>query len=238
MLSLAVIPARGGSKRIPQKNIRPFRGQPMIAWSIQAAQKSRMFDRVIVSTDAAPIAAIASSYGAEVPFIRPSHLADDATTTAPVIAHTLEAIGIGRGDDAVACCIYPCAPFVASEDLARAQTMLTEHGAAFVYPVAKYPHPVHRAMRRLASGQMQFLHPECELARTQDLEVAFHDAGQFYMGRSSAWLEGRRMHTAGLGMPIPAWRVVDIDDEDSWRRAELLHEILFPGACVANGNSA
>ena len=208
----------------------------MIAWSIQAAQQARMFDRVIVSTDDADIASIATRYGAEVPFIRPSHLADDVTTTAPVIAHALEVIGIGRDDDAVACCIYPCAPFVASEDLARAKTMLTDHDAKFVYPVAEYPHPVHRAMRRLASGHMQFLHPECELARTQDLEVAFHDAGQFYMGRSSAWLDGLRMHTAGLGMPIPAWRVVDIDDEDSWRRAELLQEVLFPEACAGNGN--
>jgi pseudaminic acid cytidylyltransferase len=238
MLSLAVIPARGGSKRIPQKNIRPFRGQPMIGWSIQAAQKAQMFDRVIVSTDDAHIASIASSYGVEVPFIRPSHLADDTTATAPVIAHALEMLGIRRGDDAVACCIYPCAPFFVAEDLARAKTMLTDHDAAFVYPVVEYPHPVHRAMRRLPSGQMQFLLPECELARTQDLEVAFHDAGQFYMGRSSAWLDGLRMHTAGLGMPIPAWRVVDIDDDASWRRAELVHEVLFPEACAGNGDCA
>lgn len=234
MPSLAIIPARGGSKRIPRKNIRPFRGQPMIAWSIQAALKAGLFDRVLVSTDDAEIAAVAIEFGAEVPFMRPDNLADDATTTAPVIAHALHAIDGAIGDDDVACCIYPCAPFILSDDLALARRILDEQRAAFVYPVTEYPHPIQRAMRRLHNGQMQFVQPEHELSRTQDLEVTFHDAGQFYMGQASAWINGLRMHTAGLGMPIPAWRVVDIDDADSWRRAELLHEAVFSESLAAN----
>lgn len=229
MLRLAIIPARGGSKRIPRKNIRPFRERPIIEWSIAAALKSNMFDRVIVSTDDAEIAAVAVNAGAEVPFVRPAVLADDQTTTVPVIANALETLAIDPEDIRYACCIYPCAPFVESTDLARAVEMLETSKTPFVYPVVEYPHPVQRAMRRLADGQMQFVQPEQEMNRTQDLEPAYHDAGQFYMGQPLAWLKQLRMHTAGLGMPIPAWRVVDIDDDAAWKRAEMLHQIMFPG---------
>lgn len=228
MLRLAIVPARGGSKRIPRKNIRIFRGRPMIAWSIAAALKSGMFDRVIVSTDDQEIADIAIGAKAEVPFIRPDYLADDQTPTVPVIAHAIEELAIPPETVQYVCCIYPCAPFLNPIDLANAAELLDNSDAAFVYPVVEYPHPVQRAMRRIASGKMQFFQPEHELSRTQDLETAYHDAGQFYLGEVSAWLSHLRMHTDGLGMPIPAWRVVDIDDEAAWKRAEILHQLMFP----------
>lgn len=200
----------------------------MISWSIAAAINSNMFDRVVVSTDDLEIADTAADSGAEIPFVRPGNLADDQTTTVPVIAHALEALAIAPQDIRYACCIYPCAPFVQPTDIARAAEMLENSKTPFVYPVVEYPHPIQRAMRRLADGQMQFMQPEHELTRTQDLETAYHDAGQFYMGQPLAWLKRLRMHTAGLGMPIPAWRVVDIDDDAAWKRAEMLHEIMFP----------
>ncbi|MBT9512452.1 MAG: pseudaminic acid cytidylyltransferase [Acidovorax sp.] len=225
-MKIAIIPARGGSKRIPRKNILPFRGKPMIVWSISAALESGIFERVLVSTDDEEIAHIARDAGARTPFMRPAKLADDITPTVPVIAHAVNACRELGWDVSHACCIYPCAPTLAIADLRRASQMCMERDADFVYPVTEYAHPVQRAMHRTARGTMQFLQPEHELTRTQDLEKTFHDAGQFYFGKAEAWLAGLRMHTAGLGLPIPAWRVVDIDTPDDWMRAELVVDAL------------
>jgi N-acylneuraminate cytidylyltransferase len=229
-MDIAVIPARGGSKRIPGKNIRQFAGRPMLAWSIDAARRSGLFDRIIVSTDDPRVADVALASGAEVPFVRPAKLADDHAGTAPVIAHAVAALGGARTVRA-ACCIYPCAPFLSADDLLLALRMLNDGNAAFVYPVCKYPHPVQRAMRRRPDGTLAFLQPEAELVRTQDLEETFHDAAQFYWGRAEAWLSGARMHSGAIGLPIPAWRVVDIDLPEDWTRAEL----LFRAARLAMG---
>ena len=226
MKTIAVIPARGGSKRIPRKNIREFAGSPMLAWSVSAAQKSGLFDKVIVSTDDDEIALIARAAGAEVPFRRPAALADDIAPTVPVIAHAIQAcIDLGW-PVAHACCIYPCAPFIVPDDLRRAYALLLSSGTPFVFPVTDYPHPVQRAMRRLPSGKMEFFSREHELTRTQDLEKSYHDAGQFYWGTAQAWLTHKRMHTDGIGMPIPHWRVVDIDTPDDWQRGELMFGLL------------
>lgn len=220
-MKIAIIPARGGSKRIPRKNILPFRNKPMITWSISAALESRIFERVVVSTDDEEIANIAREAGAIVPFMRPRELSDDFTPTAPVIAHAIRTCIDFGWDISFACCIYPCAPTLSIEDLRQAAHICTERDASFVYPVTEYVHPIQRAMRRTDQGAMQFIQPEHELTRTQDLEKTFHDAGQFYFGKTEAWLAGLRMHTAGLGLPIPTWRVVDIDTPEDWRRAEL-----------------
>jgi pseudaminic acid cytidylyltransferase len=221
-MKIAVIPARGGSKRIPRKNILPFRGKPMITWSIGAALESGLFAQVVVTTDDEEIAGIARSAGALTPFMRPPELADDVTPTVPVIAHAVRACrGLGW-DVSHACCIYPCAPTLDQDDLRRAERICLEQDANFVYPVTEYVHPIQRAMRRTAAGAMEFLQPAHELTRTQDLEKTYHDAGQFYFGKADAWLAGLRMHTAGLGLPIPGWRVVDIDTPDDWKRAELV----------------
>ncbi len=218
-MKIAVIPARGGSKRIPRKNIKQFSGKPMIAWAISIALESNLFDEVVVSTDDDEIANVARSWGAKTPFVRPANLADDLTPTVPVVAHAVSACSnLGWGVE-YACCIYPCVPFLQVSDLVDALNMLLDYNADFVYPVTEYAHPVQRSMRRLSSGKMQFYSPEFELTRTQDLEKSYHDAGQFYWGTLPAWLEHKKMHTDGLGMPIPNWRVVDIDSEDDWIRA-------------------
>ena len=225
-MKIAVIPARGGSKRIPRKNIKPFCGIPMIVRAIATAQASGLFDHVVVSTDDAEISAIAAASGAQLPFIRPPELADDLTPTVPVIAHAIQSCRDLGWDITHACCIYPCVPLLSGSDLARALALAQESGSGFVYPVTEYAHPIQRALRRLPTGQMQFLQPEQEMTRTQDLEKTFHDAGQFYWGLASAWLAQKRMHSAGLGFPIPHWRVVDIDTEDDWKRAELIFKAL------------
>lgn len=223
-MNIAVIPARGGSKRIPRKNIKAFSGRPMIAWAIDAAKNSGLFEHVIVSTDDQEIASVARDWGAETPFMRPSNLADDLTPTVPVVAHAVESCRNAGWAVQNACCIYPCAPLLQAPDLVTSLEMLQARDVDFVYPVTEYAHPIQRAMRRLPGGAMQFFNPEFELTRTQDLETAYHDAGQFYWGTAGAWLEHKKMHTDGLGMPIPNWRVVDIDSEDDWSRAELVFE--------------
>lgn len=226
-MNIAIIPARGGSKRIPRKNIRDFCGKPMIAWSINAAKRSGLFAHILVSTDDPEISEIARHCGAETPFRRPAELADDITPTVPVIAHAVRAsLDIGMTVQS-ACCIYPCAPFLQSDDLISAMRLAGERDSEFVYPVTNYPHPIQRAMRQLPTGRMQFLQPEHEMTRTQDLEKTFHDAGQFYWGKAAAWLAQGRMHTDGIGMPIPSWRVVDIDTHEDWVRAEIIYKALF-----------
>lgn len=225
-MKIAVIPARGGSKRVPRKNIRSFAGQPMIARAVAAARESGLFEHVVVSTDDPEIASAAKAAGAEVPFTRPADLSDDKTPTVPVVAHAVGHCVDAGWDVTHACCIYPCTPLLDIGDLKGALELALAQDADFVYPVTEYAHPIQRAMRRLSSGQMQFLQPEHELTRTQDLEKTFHDAGQFYWGKASAWLAHKRMHSGGLGYPIPHWRVVDIDTDDDWQRAELIYQAL------------
>lgn len=227
-MNVAIIPARAGSKRIPGKNYKMFCGKPMISWAISYALESKLFDRVIVSTDDEYIAQIARTAGAEIPFIRPASLADDLTPTVPVIAHAIDACQMLGWDIDYACCIYPCVPLLQISDLVNAFMLLCQENANYVYPVTDYAHPIQRAMRRLPTGQMEFIQPNFELARTQDLEKSFHDAGQFYWGKSIAWKAGMNMHTAGLGMIVPNWRIVDIDNVDDWKRAENLHQIFKP----------
>jgi pseudaminic acid cytidylyltransferase len=225
-MKIAVIPARGGSKRIPRKNIKDFCGKPMIAWSIKVARESNLFDRIIVSTDDEEIAIIARDSGAETPFKRPVYLADDLTATVPVVAHAVAScVKLGWGVE-YACCVYPCAPFMQVDDLVNALEIVIERKTDFVYPVAEYSHPIQRAMRKLPNDSMQFYSPQFELTRTQDLEKSYHDAGQFYWGTAAAWMEQKKMHTDGIGMPIPNWRVVDIDSEDDWKRATIIFESL------------
>lgn len=226
-MKIAVIPARSGSKRIPRKNIKDFCGRPMIAWAISAAKESGLFDHIIVSTDDEEIADIARKWGAEIPFVRPLELADDLTPTVPVVAHAVKScLDLEWYPDYV-CCIYPCAPFLQKADLVSALDLLNARNADFVFPVTEYAHPIQRAMRQLPDGKMQFFSPEYELTRTQDLEKAYHDAGQFYWGKASAWLEHKKMHTDGLGILIPNWRVVDIDSPDDWIRAESVFKANF-----------
>lgn len=226
-MNIAVIPARGGSKRIPRKNVRPFAGKPMIAHAIATAQESGLFEHVVVSTDDDEIATIAEKWGAEVPFRRGAALADDHTPTVPVIAdaiHHCEALGWRA---AFICCVYPCVPFLSAADLQSALAALTASTKDYCFAVTAFPAAVQRALRRDPDGTMSPMYPAHELTRTQDLEPAFHDAGQFYWGRRDAWMSNPRVHDRSLGLLLPNWRVVDIDTEADWVRAELQHSVLM-----------
>lgn len=226
-MKLAVIPARGGSKRIPRKNIKPFCGKPMIAYAIEAARATGLFAHVVVSTDDSEIAAIAKDYGAETPFVRPPELADDYTPTAPVIAHAitnLEAMGLSFE---YVCCIYPSVPLIQHKDIEVALGLLQANTEAdYSLPVTAFTSSIQRALRRSPSGQLTSFYPEYELQRTQDLEPAYHDAGQFYWGRKQAWQTNPRIHQSGVSLIIPNWRVVDIDTQEDWERAETMFRIL------------
>jgi len=164
-------------------------------------------------------------YGAIVPFIRPTDISDDHTPTVPVISHAVKEIDRLYQHVEYACCIYPCCPLLLASDMVEAFNMLESTGVDFVYPIVEYPHPILRSMRQSEKGKMEFIYPEHELTKTQELERTFHDAGQFYWGRAEAWRELKKMHTDGLGMEIPSYRVVDIDTEDDWKRAELLSQL-------------
>jgi pseudaminic acid cytidylyltransferase len=229
-MRLAVIPARGGSKRIPRKNIRDFCGRPMISWSIAAARDSGCFDRIIVSTDDPEIAAVAGAYGAEAPFLRPAELSDDHTPTVPVVAHAIAHATALWGPASAVCCLYATAPFVRGEDLQRGFALLQDGTCDFVFPVTTFAFPIQRALRRSASGEVALFHPEHQATRSQDLEEAWHDAGQFYWGRTAAWQEARPIMGPGsVGLPLPRHRVQDIDTPEDWTRAEFLFRALQNG---------
>lgn len=225
-MKIAVIPARGGSKRIPRKNIKRFAGKPMIAHAIDAAKASRLFDRIVVSTDDDEIASIAREYGAETPFVRPPELADDFTPTVPVVAHAITACQSLGWEIDFACCIYPGVPFIQVGDIKAGLELLKISGADYCFPITEFPSAIQRALKRADDGRMAPFHPEYELTRTQDLEPAYYDAGQFYWGETRAWLSNPKLHSGGVGLPIPNWRVVDIDTNDDWARAELIYNAL------------
>ena len=221
-MSVAVIPARGGSKRIPRKNIKIFSGVPMIAYAIKAAMESGLFEHIVVSTDDAEIADLAKQFGAEVPFFRPPELANDLATTVPVIAHAIQECEKLRWNTDFVCCIYPCVPFLSGADLVSGRNAIEKITEGYCYPITEFPSPIQRALRLNANGRLQPVQAEYEWTRTQDLEPFYHDAGQFYWGRRQSWLTGLGLQSHGHGVIVPQWRVVDIDTVDDWRRAELM----------------
>jgi pseudaminic acid cytidylyltransferase len=225
-MRIAVIPARGGSKRIPRKNIKLFAGKPMIAYAIEAAREAHVFDRIIVSTDDSEIMHVARRYGAEVPFVRPEDLADDHTPTVPVVAHAIEEIEKTDGTVEAACCIYPCVPFLVPSDIVQGLRLLDYGDTDYSFPIAAFPAAPQRSIKLDRHGHTSPFFPEYQLIRSQDLEPAFFDAGQFYWGRRTAWLGNPRIHDCAKGLEIPGWRVVDIDTPDDWRRAEIMHLAL------------
>ena len=227
-MKLCVIPARGGSKRIPRKNIKSFNGKPMIAWSIEAAKASGLFDRIIVSTDDAEIAEVAKQWGADVPFIRPEVLSNDHAGTTPVIAHATQwALDEGMDVEAV-CCIYATAPFVQVGNLKQGWQALTSGDWDYAFAVTDFVAPIFRAFKQLDEGGVEMFFPEHFATRSQDLPVALHDAGQFYWGRPAAWLEDKRIFDQrSKPIEIPRWRVQDIDTPDDWERAEIMAPIIM-----------
>ncbi len=229
-MKLCVIPARGGSKRIPRKNIRPFAGLPIIAWSIRAARETGLFDRVVVSTEDEEIAAVAREHGADIPYLRPKDLADDHTGTDAVVKHAIAWHREQGFDVSHACCIYATAPFVRARYLKEGHDRLLASGKSFAFSVTSFPFPIQRALRLTADGGesgVEAMQPEHIDTRSQDLEPAYHDAGQFYWGTAAAFLNDEVIFSrASIPILLPRWLVQDIDTEEDWRRAELLHQVL------------
>jgi N-acylneuraminate cytidylyltransferase len=225
---VAVIPARGGSKRIPRKNIKPFCGKPMLAWSVEAAKAAGIFDAIIVSTDDDEIAAVAERNGAEAPFRRPAELANDKTPTLPVYAHAIRWFEEHRGAVNYMCGIFPTAPFLQPHYLKEGLDLLRNHeDAEFAFSVTSYAFPIFRALKRNADGTVGVLWPEHELTRSQDLPEAWHDAGQFYWGRKEAFLRTTRLFSArSYPVVLPRHLVQDIDSPEDWERAELMFRVL------------
>ncbi len=212
MNSVAIIPARGGSKRIPKKNIKPFLGKPIIAYSIEAARESRLFDTIIVSTDSEEIAQVARSYGAQVPFMRPKELSDDFTGTNAVVKHGLEWLMANGQKPKYACCIYPTAPFLRMEYLTEGYQKLVQSQSPFVFSVTEFGFPIQRAIKITPGGEVRAFYPEYIKSRSQDLEKAYHDAGQFYWGQTDAFLTEQETYASrSLPVILPPYQVQDID---------------------------
>ena len=226
-MKLAIIPARGGSKRIPRKNIKLFCAKPMIAWSIEAALQSGCFDQVIVSTDDQEIAEVARHYGATVPFTRPEELSDDHTGTIPVIQHAIEWFNDQGQTVEHACCLYATAPFVTPEDIRRGFGTLNDSNCDYAFSVTSYAFPIQRAILLNTKGRVEMFNPEHFNTRSQDLEEAYHDAGQFYWGQAKAWLQGRMIFGPGsMPVALSRHRVQDIDTPEDWVRAEWLFKAM------------
>lgn len=228
-MQLAVIPARGGSKRIPRKNIKMFHGQPMIAWSIQAAIDSGCFDEVWVSTDDEEIAAVAQAYGAKVPFLRPVHLSDDFATTADVMSHAVEEFGkINHALPDYICCLYATAPFVTKADLVKGlEKIKNNSNLNYVFSATTYPFPIQRAIKLNEHDTVEMFSPQYFNVRSQDLEEAWHDAGQFYWGTAEAWLNKAMIFASQSSVvELPRFRVQDIDTQEDWDRAEWLFKAI------------
>lgn len=234
--NLCVIPARGGSKRIPRKNIREFCGKPMIAWSIAAAKNSGIFEHIIVSTDDAEIAEVAMAEGASVPFLRPAEIADDYTGLTSVIRHAI-AWWRERGEDFdTVTCVYATAPFIQSKDLIESNAILRRQpDADFVLAVTSFASPVQRAIALSSAGWLEFLWPEFAQSRSQEIREAYHDAGHFFMGRPDAFM---RHPTALSGKTLPyliqRFLSQDIDTPEDWEHAAELFVYLQSRKISAN----
>ncbi|HCL58979.1 MAG TPA: pseudaminic acid cytidylyltransferase [Acinetobacter sp.] len=228
-MQLAVIPARGGSKRIPRKNIKMFHGQPMITWSVQAAVDSGCFDEIWVSTDDEEIAAVAQAYGAKVPFLRPAHLSDDFATTADVMSHAVEEFGkLNHALPDYICCLYATAPFVTKTDLVHGLEKIKNNNTLhYVFSATTYPFPIQRAIKLNEQGTVEMFSPQYFNVRSQDLEESWHDAGQFYWGTAEAWLNKAMIFASQSSVvELPRFRVQDIDTQEDWDRAEWLFKAI------------
>ncbi len=221
----AIIPARGGSKRIKRKNIKNFNGKPMIYWTLKKIKKSGLFKKIIVSTEDKEIKTKSLKFGADIVIDRSKRLADDITGTQDVIKHAINFLIKKKFKFDFVFCIYPCNPFLQILDLKKALS-IKNNQSKFVFPVVEYSHPIQRSMRFRKNRDLYFLDEKSGNCRTQDLEKTFHDAGQFYLANKKTWLSSKKMHSYSKGIILPSWRVVDIDNEDDWKRAENLSKTL------------
>ena len=226
-MNICVIPARGGSKRIPRKNIKEFNGKPIIAYSIEAALKSNCFSQVIVSTDDDEISEVARKYGAKVPFVRPDELSNDYVGTIPVIRHAIEWIEDNDNTVENVCCLYATAPFVQSKIISEAYQQLISSKSDYRFSVTSFAFPIQRAIKIVQGYKVDMFYPEHFNIRSQDLEEAFHDAGQFYWGKAQAFKDELALFSE-VSSPyvLPRYLVQDIDTMEDWIRAELMHKTI------------
>lgn len=229
-MRICVIPARGGSKRIPDKNIRLFHGRPMIAHAIGKAQASGLFDDIVVSTDSERIAEVAIREGARIPFMRPEHLSNDHVGTQMVMQHAVEHYRVLHGESLRwVCCLYATCPLLDPQDLVAGAKAIETSPFRFAFSVTTFPFPIQRALWRNEHGVMTPAYPEHAETRSQDLQVGWQDAGQFYWGRPRAFADALPIYSEdkySVGVPVPRWRVQDIDTIEDWERAETMYETI------------
>jgi pseudaminic acid cytidylyltransferase len=227
MSVVAVIPARGGSERIPHKNIKPFCGKPMIAYSIEAAKNAGIFDRIIVSTDSEKIASTAKEFGSEIPFMRPGNLADNYTGTDAVILHALKWLMEDGDKIDYICCIYATAPFVKTEYIIKGYNLLRDNSATSCYSVTTYPFPIFRSLKINNQNRLEMFWPEYREQRSQDLPEAYHDAGQFYWANAKNYLKEKQFYSKdAVPVILPRCLVQDIDTPEDWETAEKMYSVL------------
>lgn len=220
--NIAIIPARGGSKRIPRKNIKDFLGKPIIAYSIEAALKSELFDEVMVSTDDYEIAEVAKKYGASVPFMRSKENSDDFATTSDVILEVLEEYKRIVDDFDYFCCIYPTAPFITPHVLIESFNLMIKVKADSVIPVVKFNYPIQRALKINNNNKLEYIWPENINKRSQDFDHLYHDAGQFYWSNVDYFYKNERLISQNSVPFVLAQTVVqDIDNKEDWKLAEI-----------------
>lgn len=226
-MNIAIIPARGGSKRIPRKNIKEFHGKPMIAYSIDTAVNSQCFDKIIVSTDDAEIAEVAIKHGAEVPFMRPADISDDYATTLDVIKHAIEFTESQGWAVKNVCCIYATAPFLTHEFIQKGLVEITSAKIDYAFSATSFPFPIQRALKLSDEQRVEMFQPEHLNTRSQDLEEAYHDAGQFYWGTKNAFLQRKPFFSPqSKAVLLPRKRVQDIDTNEDWELAKALYKAL------------
>lgn len=225
--NIAVITARGGSKRIPRKNIKEFCGKPIIAYSIEAALQSGLFEEVMVSTDDAEIADISKKYGASVPFMRSAENANDYATTEDVLLEVLDEYKKRGQDFEYICCLYPTAPFVTADKINQAMKLMEIHLPEQVLPVVEYSFPPQRCNVINSEGLLEYKFPEYQTTRSQDLEKWYHDIGQFYIYNVDKFLKCNGSCTEFIPMIVSELEVQDIDNETDWKLAELKYNFLL-----------
>lgn len=225
MSSFAIIPARGGSKRIPNKNIKKFCGKPIIAYSIETAIKSKIFKQVIVSTDSNKIAELSIKYGAVVNNLRPKELSNDFSTTAEVMNYEVKKIQEADNQLSAVCCIYATAPFLKSQDLIDAYNIFQINNWDCVFSAQLFSYPIQRSFFKLENGGIKMFQPKYLNTRSQDLTKAYHDAGQFYWAKPSAWLKGKNLFSVSSIYELPVWAAYDIDSLEDWEMAERMYKI-------------
>ncbi len=224
-MNVAIIPARGGSKRIPRKNILSFCGKPIIAYSIETALLSGLFDKVIVSTDDEEIAEISIEYGAEVPFMRSSELSDDFVGTHEVIGNAVKLLVNMGFNVEYACCIYATAPLISQDDLRKGFQLLKEGSWETVFAATEFSYPIFRSFQYNENGGLEMFFPEHYPTRSQDLPTAMHDAGQFYWSDAETWMQpSKGFSESSTVVLLPNWRVQDIDTLNDWKRAENIYQ--------------